>query len=161
MYHMAQDVLCLVPRSGEAAVRDNSAKALRQLQPRHQQRCGGARIYEIVENGAKAYGCTAAIDHYGHTPPVINGPEMTAIALLAAKATTDPARVVQPALCMASDDFAEFGRFVPAFYYFLGSGVPGAENPSWHSAQFRAAPESSFFGAELLANSVLAAKGLL
>lgn len=119
------------------------------------------RIVDISDLCAQAYGCTIEFEHYGETPPLINGPEMAAIAKKAACKTAGESNVVDPESCMASDDFAEYGRSVPVFYYFLGSGIPGQNNPPWHSPCFWAAPDTSLWGALLLTNSVFAAQGCL
>jgi metal-dependent amidase/aminoacylase/carboxypeptidase family protein len=119
------------------------------------------RVIEISDFCAQAYGCTAEFDHYAQTPPLINSPEMTSIARIAAGSTVSSEDIVEPAGCMASDDFAEYGRLVPSFFYFIGSGICGQSNPSWHNAHFRADPDTALWGASLLTNSVLAAQGVL
>ena len=134
--------------------------SLRTMLPEVQKRAF-ERVCEIADAGAQTYGCKAKMNHYAETPPLINGDEMARHAEIAAKATVGEANVVDPTACMASDDFAEYGIFVPSFFYFAGSGVEGEENPSWHSAHFRGAKTASLYGAKLLTNSVLAAQGLL
>lgn len=119
------------------------------------------RIIDISGYCAQAYGCEVEFDHYASTPPLINDPEMTAIARVAACATVGADDVAEPAGCMASDDFSEYGQYVPSFFYFIGSGFPGKDNPSWHNACFRAAPGTALWGASILTNSVFAAQGRL
>ena len=56
---------------------------------------------------------------------------------------------------MSSEDFPEFGREVPYFFYWLGSGFPGRENAGWHSPKFRTDDDALALDAALLARSAL------
>ena len=46
-----------------------------------------------------------------------------------------------------------YGKDVPAFFYWLGSGFTGRENAPWHSPDFEADDNALAFGAQLLARS--------
>ena len=119
------------------------------------------RLEAMSVSTAKAYGCKAEFTHTPITPAVVNPASLLPIARRAAAATAGEAGVVIPPLNMASEDFALYGEHVPAFFYFLGSGTPGARNYSWHNPRFCAHADTPLYGAALLANSVLAAQEAL
>ena len=56
-------------------------------------------------------------------------------------------------------DFAVLSQGIPSFFYWLGTGFPGRENPCWHSAQFRTDDQALPLGAALLARSAELALG--
>lgn len=116
------------------------------------------RIFDIASLSAKAHGCTIEFDHYGKTPPLINGERMAELARKAAIATVVEENIFEPESFMISDDFAEFASYLPTFYYFLGSGIPSKNNPSLHNAYFQTADDTAFWGAAILVNSVLVAQ---
>lgn len=113
------------------------------------------RVEELARQIAAAYGCTADFTLIPEVPVTWNGPEMTALARRAAEAVVGPENIVQPKPAMGSEDFAVFGRDVPAFFYWLGSGYPGREMPCWHSSQFTTDDDALPIAAALLAQSAL------
>ncbi|HWR22594.1 MAG TPA: M20 family metallopeptidase [Feifaniaceae bacterium] len=119
------------------------------------------RLEEMTRSTAQAYGCRAEFSHTPVTPAVVNPPLLLPAARRAAAATAGEPHIVAPPVSMASEDFALYGECVPSFFYFLGSGTPGARNYSWHNPRFCAHEETPLYGAALLANSVLAAQELL
>ena len=119
------------------------------------------RLEQAASFTAQAYGCTASCEHESVTPAVDNTPEMYAIAKRAAAELVGEANIRTPQLNMASEDFALFAKRIPGFFYFLGSGTPGARNYSWHHPQFAAHPDTPVYGAALLAHSVLCAQSML
>ena len=70
-----------------------------------------------------------------------------------------PEHVVAAAPEMSSEDFAEYGKEVPSFFYWLGSGFPDRENAGWHSEQFCTNDSALPLDAALLARSALTALG--
>ena len=117
------------------------------------------RLKETVANTAAAYGCTAEVEHNAAAPPLVNSDVLYDIARTAAGMTVAAEHIREVPVCFASEDFALYGEFVPAFFYFLGSGTEGGLNAPWHNARFQAHPDTAFWGAKLLVNSVLAAQG--
>ncbi|MEL7609947.1 MAG: M20 family metallopeptidase [Bacillota bacterium] len=115
------------------------------------------RLDEIVRQTAAAYGCTAELTMIPEVPVLENGEEMTALARRAAAKALGEENIVVPEPCLASEDFAVFGQRVPAFFYWLGSGVPGKENAPWHSGRFATDDRALHLGALLLAESALVA----
>ncbi len=119
------------------------------------------RLKEMTRSIAQAYGCKAEFTHTSVTSAVINPSLLLPAAQRAAAVTVGEGNIVTPPVNMASEDFALYGECVPSFFYFLGSGTPGARNYSWHNPRFCAHEETPLYGAALLANSVFAAQELL
>ena len=113
------------------------------------------RLKELTLGVSAAYGCTAQVEFHPGVPATVNSPAMTALARKAALSLVDAEQVVSPAPDMGSEDFAVFGQEVPAFFYWLGSGVPGQHNACWHNEHFRTDDEALPLGAALLAQSAL------
>ena len=42
--------------------------------------------------------------------------------------------------CLASEDFAVYGEYIPSFFYWVGSGTPGKKCAPWHDPAFCADP---------------------
>ncbi|MGN8896588.1 M20 family metallopeptidase [Flavonifractor sp. HCP28S3_F3] len=119
----------------------------------HQKAC--KRLEELTVGVAAAYGCTAEVSFHPGVPATINSPKLTALARKAALALVEPDKVVSPRPDMGSEDFAVFGQHIPAFFYWLGSGFPGRDNPCWHNEHFRTDDSALPLAAALLAQSAL------
>ncbi len=113
------------------------------------------RLGELVRGISVAHGCTFELSFFPQVPPTVNSPAMTALARKAALAVVDEGNIIAPRPDMGSEDFSIFGRDVPSFFYWLGSGYPGRENAGWHSERFRTDDAALPFGAALLAESAL------
>ena len=116
-------------------------------------RNGEKRLRELTTGVSEAYGCTAEVEFHPGVPATVNSPEMTRLAREAALSLVAPEMVVAPAPDMGSEDFAEYGQEVPAFFYWLGSGRPGQANPCWHNECFRTDDSALPLAAALLARS--------
>lgn len=119
----------------------------------HQKAC--KRLEELTLGVAAAYGCTAEVSFHPGVPATVNSPKLTALARKAALALVEPDKVVSPRPDMGSEDFAVFGQHIPAFFYWLGSGFPGRDNPCWHNEHFRTDDSALPLAAALLAESAL------
>lgn len=119
----------------------------------HQKAC--KRLEELTLGVAAAYGCTAEVAFHPGVPATVNSPKLTALARKAALALVEPDKVVSPRPDMGSEDFAVFGQHIPAFFYWLGSGFPGRDNPCWHNEHFRTDDSALPLAAALLAESAL------
>lgn len=119
----------------------------------HQKAC--KRLEELTVGVAAAYGCTAEVSFHPGVPATVNSPKLTALARKAALALVEPDKVVSPRPDMGSEDFAVFGQHIPAFFYWLGSGFPGRDNPCWHNEHFRTDDSALPLAAALLAESAL------
>lgn len=111
------------------------------------------RLEELTLGVAAAYGCTAELAFHPGVPATVNAPELTLLARKAAVELVGQDKVVSPRPDMGSEDFAVLGRQIPAFFYWLGSGVPGGENPCWHNEHFRTDDSALPLAAALLARS--------
>ncbi|HIY17176.1 MAG TPA: amidohydrolase [Candidatus Intestinimonas stercorigallinarum] len=113
------------------------------------------RLEAIVRDISAAYGCTSDFDCREAAPLLSNSPAMTALARRAAASVLGEDHIVGAAPEMSSEDFPEFGREVPYFFYWLGSGFPDRENAGWHSPKFRTDDSALPIAAALLARSAL------
>lgn len=117
------------------------------------------RLEDLTTQIAAAYSCTAELTFSAEVPPLINGPEATALARRAVTSVLGADAMVCPGPDMGAEDFSVLGQTVPAFFYWLGSGFTDRENTGWHSACFRTNDDALPLGAALLAQSALEALG--
>ena len=113
------------------------------------------RVEKLTRDIAAAYGCGCDFDCQEAAPLLSNSPAMTTLARRAAAAVLGEENIVGTAPEMSSEDFPEFGREVPYFFYWLGSGFPDRENAGWHSPKFRTDDDALAVDAALLARSAL------
>lgn len=116
------------------------------------------RFSEIVESGARTYGCKAQLELAEKALPLINPQAIARIARRAGAAAFGEENILPPWPVLASEDFSFYGTELPSFFYFLGSGRPGETNTPWHSPNFQAARDTSLWGARLYFESVLSAQ---
>ncbi|NCE65384.1 amidohydrolase [Pseudoflavonifractor sp. 524-17] len=113
------------------------------------------RLEALAKGIAASYQCGCEVRFVPEVPVTDNRPEMVRLARRAAAAVVGEENIVQPRGDMGSEDFAVFGREVPAFFYWLGTGFPGQSNPCWHNERFKTDDSALPLGAALLAQSVL------
>ncbi|MDB5506262.1 MAG: hypothetical protein JWR75_900 [Devosia sp.] len=90
-----------------------------------------AEIGTLAHGVAATFGITAGYQFLRRIPPVVNNPDATRRALLAAQAVCGPSGVdTQFPPSTAGDDFAFFSAAVPGAYVWLGNGP--AENGALH-----------------------------
>lgn len=114
-----------------------------------------SRVERLCRDIAAGYSCGCDFTCEEAAPLLCNSPAMTALARQAASSVLGEESIVGTAPEMSSEDFPEFGREVPYFFYWLGSGFPGRENAGWHSAKFRTDDSALAIDAALLARSAL------
>ncbi len=95
------------------------------------------RLKVLAENTALAYECKCKVDIDRVVPAVNNSQEMYEIARKAISDAIGEEHVVDSNPSLASEDFAVYGKRIPSFLYWVGSGVPGCENAAWHDPKFR------------------------
>jgi len=95
------------------------------------------RLARLAESTAAAYECRCEIKITRMVPAVDNPDELYDTALKAAEAAAGKDRITDSAPSLASEDFAVYGKEIPAFFYWAGSGTPGKENAPWHDPAFR------------------------
>ncbi|HWS28937.1 MAG TPA: M20 family metallopeptidase [Clostridia bacterium] len=118
-----------------------------------------ARLKDMAEGIRAAYGCTSEITFAPLAPVTKNPGRLVPLARRAAAETVGEAGVVSPRPDMGGEDFALFGKELPAFFYWLGTGFPDKENAHWHSPDFETDDDALPLGAELLARSALLWEG--
>ncbi|MBI4917806.1 MAG: amidohydrolase [Acidobacteria bacterium] len=96
------------------------------------------RISRVLDGVCKAHRATCELD-YEEINPVTNNPAPLAVPSFEALRRGLGAGAVQDAEpIMAAEDFAHYGRHVPAFYFFLGVGNPEKGLTSYvHTATFQ------------------------
>lgn len=101
----------------------------------------GARLAESLRRIAQAVGqlhhAEIVVEGEEGVPPVINTPEMAALAREAAHQVVGADRVVPLRTAnMGGEDFAEYLEHVPGAYVRYGGQVPGREGFPAHSSRF-------------------------
>ena len=100
----------------------------------------GQRLRRLAESTAEAYECRFDLNVTHAVPAVFNGDEMHALASKAVASVLGEDAVTDSDPCLASEDFAVYGEEMPAFLYWVGSGVPGEVCPPWHDPGFHMDP---------------------
>jgi len=108
------------------------------------------RLETLVSGIAAAMGCRADVRYVRQTPPLDNEPGLSALVRQAALAVVGEARVRDDVRTMGGEDFAFFGRKVPACFAFVGSrnSAKGADAPH-HSPRFDIDEDALLIGVEL------------
>jgi amidohydrolase len=96
------------------------------------------RMKEIVDSIARGAGGSAQLDFLHYSPVLINDPALVKRMLPAVERAVGADNVHESPPVMASDDFAYFGREVPAFFFMMGSKKPGTISGINHAPNFRA-----------------------
>ena len=107
------------------------------------------RVETILLQTAEAYECRREIVWEERIPAVMNTPEMCELAERAAKEAASAigmtAGDLQDGVCagitdappsLASEDFALYRRYVPSFFYWVGSHTEGEEIVELHCPAF-------------------------
>ena len=77
------------------------------------------------------------------------------IARRASAVTVGDKRTVSTEPSLGCEDFAIYGQMMRSFFYFVGSGKDNAENPPWHSTDFKVHSAYLQIASALYVNSVL------
>lgn len=95
-------------------------------------------ILRIINETAKAYGCTAETEIPDGYPCVINDAKITSMARQFATEWVGENRVVDLEMRMTSEDFAFFTQQYPCTFYRFGvKGTSNADTGGLHSATFK------------------------
>ncbi len=115
------------------------------------------RIRDVVRGIAASYKCEAELDYHYGVPPLVNAPEMTALARESARKLVGPDRVKTidfPA--MGSEDFSRYLEKVPeGVFARLGIAEPGKPAPVFHNGGFVFAEGALPYGTALFVQFVL------
>ncbi len=111
-------------------------------------------IRRIAQSIAAAHRLNAEVTLELGPPPIVNPAEPTAWARRAATSLLGEEAVVPlGTLNMAGEDFAYYLERIPGCFLRIGAREPGGEYLPAHTPRFRAAEESIFVGAAVLAES--------
>lgn len=95
--------------------------------------CLEARITQLANSVAAAFGCTARVSYERRYPATINHP--ASAQLVREVAAAIPLSVVDSPPTMGGEDFAYMLQAVPGCYLWLGAGRAG-DNPGLHSPRY-------------------------
>jgi amidohydrolase len=82
------------------------------------------RFIRIAKQVCRMHRCTCEIEIVNENIPLINDPQMTALARKTAAAVFDSEDALIDNVTIASEDFSEFSERVPGVFMFLGTGNP-------------------------------------
>ena len=111
------------------------------------------RVQTIVEMTAKAYECRSEIIWSERIPTVYNTAEMTRMARRISQVAGCELTDIKPSL--ASEDFALYRQFAPAFFYWVGSTAAGDPVEDLHRPNFHTDDTALYHAAAVYAASVL------
>lgn len=115
------------------------------------------RFHEVAEGTAAAHGCRAEIQYLEGYPVVSNDADETERFLSVAQAALGAERVLRTEHpTMGGEDFAYYGRHVPACFFFLGLRPRGAARfPALHQPDFDFNDDAIPIGVELMCGLAL------
>ena len=111
---------------------------------------------ETLQNVTAAYGATFELNLQDSNPVTYNEPGLVDETLpVIRRVVGDPnALAIKP--FMPAEDFANFQKIIPGFYYFLGVGNRAKGITSgWHTADFDVDEESLVVGVKVMSNVLL------
>ena len=113
-----------------------------------------SRTEAIVGNTAAAYECGWEIIWEERVPAVRNLPKMAACAKRAADAAA-PGDVTDAAPSLASEDFALYGKYVPSWFFWVGSRTEGEPVEDLHRPCFHTDDRAMYQAAQLYAAAAM------
>ena len=94
------------------------------------------RMGEVVQSIAQGNGGLAEMKFYDRCPALINDLGLTKRSLSSLKRAAGESEVTLASPVMAADDFAEFGKVVPGFFFSFGTQKPGTISGINHAKNF-------------------------
>jgi amidohydrolase len=111
---------------------------------------------ETLQNVTAAYGATFDLKFDGSNPVTYNEPRLVEETLPTLRRIVGEANVIAPKPFMPAEDFSEYQKIVPGFFYFLGVGNRARGiTAAWHTAEFDVDEESLVVGVKVMANVLL------
>ena len=96
-----------------------------------------ARLGEVVDGTARAFGVTIALEVESGYPVTRNDPRCAAAVTRVAQALLGAAKVSEQDLpCAGGEDFAYLSQAVPGAYFFVGARRAGEDTPACHHPDF-------------------------
>jgi amidohydrolase len=95
-------------------------------------------ISRIVDGVCAAHRAQCTVDYQRFTPVLVNDDRLTRSSVRVLQEVLGPEAVFEGAPIMAAEDFAEYARVVPGFFFFLGVGNEAKGWTSYvHTPTFR------------------------
>ena len=107
------------------------------------------RVEALVKRTAQAYECRVDILWKEKIPAVWNSSEMTKEAIRCVEKSSSS--IVNAPPTLVGEDFALYRRYVPSFFFWVGSRMVGADIHELHTPQFFADDSAITYAAELYA----------
>jgi amidohydrolase len=119
-----------------------------------------AKAHEMMKRTldgiTSAYGATAELEFAIPNPVTYNDPKLVDETLPTMKRLLGEKGITMPKPQMGAEDFSEYQKIVPGFFYFLGVGNKARGITAMiHTPEFDADEEALVIGAKLMANVLL------
>ncbi|MFL6212689.1 MAG: M20 family metallopeptidase [Blastocatellia bacterium] len=111
---------------------------------------------ETLQNVTAAYGASFDLKFDGSNPVTYNEPALVEETLPTIRRVVGATNVIAPKPFMPAEDFSEYQKIVPGFFYFLGVGNKARGiTAAWHTAEFDVDEESLVVGVKVMTNVLL------
>jgi len=116
------------------------------------------RLFALAQRTAEAYACRGEVDWHVGYPVTNNDPAATEHVLSIARRALGNERVsIVPDPTMGGEDFAFYGKHVPACFYLIGVRPPGASTyPNLHQPEYDFNDDAIPVGVEMMCRLALA-----
>jgi amidohydrolase len=115
-----------------------------------------ALMRETLQHVTAAYGATYELNFEGSNPVTYNEPALVEETLPVMRRVLGQGNVVAIKPFMPAEDFSQYQKIVPGFYYFLGVGNRARGiTAGWHTPEFDADEESLVVGVKVMSNVLL------
>jgi amidohydrolase len=113
-------------------------------------------IRETIASVTSGYGATFDLKFDIPDPVTYNDPRLVEETLPTLRRIIGEANLVTPKPFMPAEDFSEYQKVVPGFFYFLGVGNKAKGiTAAWHTAEFDVDEDSLVIGVKVMANVLL------
>jgi len=111
---------------------------------------------ETLQNVTAAYGASFDLKFDSANTVTYNDPRLVEETLPTIRRIVGDKNLVAPKPFMPAEDFSEYGKIVPGFFYFLGVGNKARGiTAAWHTAEFDVDEESLVVGVKVMTNMLL------
>ncbi|MCA1636172.1 MAG: amidohydrolase [Acidobacteria bacterium] len=111
---------------------------------------------ETLQNVTAAYGATYELSMEGSNPVTYNEPSLVEETLPTIRGVVGAENTLALKPFMPAEDFSNYQKVVPGFYYFLGVGNRARGiTAGWHTPEFDVDEESLVVGVEVMSNVLL------
>lgn len=111
---------------------------------------------DTLQNVTAAYGATFDLKFDGSNPVTYNDPRLVEETLPTLRRIVGDKNLIAPKPFMPAEDFSEYQKIVPGFFYFLGVGNKARGiTAAWHTAEFDVDEESLVVGVRVMAGVLL------